>query len=333
MQNPAKITLGLVTTLIILVSCNNKDESSPYEEILQHQPFSALTDSIKKESSNDDLYFRRAVLLNKNNFPEPAIADFRKAWSLKKEERYALGISLILLDKSPDSAIVFLNSTLKELPKSTLLQLTLARAYDAQDGTIEAMSICNHILDSEPTRVDVLKMKADLLDKNNDPDSAVIILEKAYKLAPFDVDLNYSLAFKYAENKNPKIIALCDSLMAKDSLKVRPEPYYYEGIYYSNINDKLKAISFFDNALQRDYYYLNAYIEKGRAQYDLKKFNDALRTFELVNTISPKFPDGWFWMGKAQEALGDKANARINYLKAFGLDNTFTEAKDAADRL
>lgn len=323
----------MVVTLTLMGSCKNKDNGSPYDEILKQQPFASLTDSISKQDRNDELYFRRAVLLNKNNFPEPALADFRKAWSLKKDERYAMGIGNILLDKRADSAIIFLNDVLKDLPQSILLQLTLARAYDVQDRTEEAMFICNNILLLDSTRVDVLKMKADLLDKNDKPDSAIIILEKAYRLAPFDVDLNYSLAFKYAENKNPKVIPLCDSLIQKDSLQARPEPFYYEGIYFSNINEKIKAISLFEQATQRDYYYLNAYIEKGRAQYDLKKFNEALKTFELANTISPKFPDAWFWMGKSQEALGNKTAAKDYYLKAFGLDNSFVEAKEAADRL
>lgn len=332
MNRFAKIVPILLSAFIVF-SCNNKKESSPYDNILQQQPFSSLTDSIQNDPKNDGLWFRRAVLLNKNNFPEPALADFQKAWSLKKDERYALGVSTILLDKKPDSAILFLQEALKELPGNILLQLSLARAYDAEDRTDDALKICNEILDMNPEQVDVLKMKADLLAKKDDADGAIKILEKAYSLTPYDVDLNYSLAFKYAENKNQKAVVLCDSLITKDSLKIHAEPYYYKGIYYSNINDKTKALAMFGQAIQHDYYYLNAYIEKGRVQYDQRKFADALKTFQLAQTISPKFADAYFWMGKCEEALGQKEEAKLDYLRAYGLDQTFTEAKEAADRL
>ena len=319
--------------MISLNSCQDKDKDSPYAEILSKQPFTLLTDSIKKEPGRDDLFFRRAEMLNKNNFPEPALADFKKAWSLKKDEKYALGISTLLLDKKPDSAILFLNHAMKELPNSFLLHLTLARAYDSQNQTDEALKICNEILARIPDQVDVLKMKADLLDKKDDPAGAIKILETAYSLTPFDIDLNYALAYKYAESKNAKVIRLCDSLIKKDSLQLHAEPYYYKGIYFSNINDKTKALALFNEAIQHDYYYLNAYIEKGRIQYDQKKFNDALKTFRLANTISATFPDAYFWMGKCEEALGQKEEAKLNYQRAYGLDKTFTEAKEAADKI
>ena len=126
---------------------------------------------------------------------------------------------------------------------------------------------------------------------------------------------------------------LCDSLAKKDSMGEHAEPYYYKGIYYSNINDKSKAIASFDEAIRHDYYFKNAYIEKGRVLYDQKKPAEAFKVFNLVLTLSPSFPDAYFWMGKCQEVLGNKDEARLNYERAYGLDKTFTEAKEAAERL
>ena len=319
--------------MIFLISCHDKNNDSPFDNILSQQPYAPLTDSIKKEPKRDDLLFRRAVLLNQNNLPEPALADFQKAWSIKKEERYAFGISKLLLDKKPDSAVIFLNKALRELPNSFLLQLTLARGYDALNKTDDALKICDDILEKNPQQVDVLKMKTDLLDKKADTAQAIQILERAYTITPFDINLNYLLADKYSAANNPKVISLCDSLINMDSLHLHPEPYYFKGIYYSNINDKAKALAMFNEAIQHDYNYLNAYIEKGRIQYESKKYMDALKTFQLANTISATFPDAYFWMGKSQEALGQKEEAKLNYQRAYGLDKTFSEAKDAADNL
>lgn len=333
MNKIAKIFSLLTGGLILISSCNDKGTSSPFGELLNQPPYAGLTDSIKKQPKNDELFFRRAVLLNTNNLPEPALADFKMAWSIKKDERYAYGLSNILLDKKSDSAILFLNQALTELPGSFLLQLTLARSYDAQGKADEALKLCNDILQKAPERVDVIKMKAELLGKKGNTAEAISILEKAYNLTPYDIDLNYELAYKYAENKNAKVVSLCDSLIKIDTLNLHAEPYYYKGIYFSNINDKVKALALFDDAIRHDYNYLNAYIEKGRVLYEQKKLAEALKTAQLANTISPKFPDAYFWVAKCQEALGQKENAKLNYERAYGLDNSFTQAKEAADKL
>jgi tetratricopeptide (TPR) repeat protein len=333
MNRIAKIISLLSIVLIFISSCNDNGTTSPYGELLNQPPYAALTDSIKQEPQDDKLYFNRAVLLNTNNFPEPAIADFNKAWSLKKDEKYAFGLSNLLLDKNPDSAIHFLQQALAILPNSFLLRLTLVRSLHEENKTEEALQLADQILLSNPDQVDVLKIKAELLEKKGNPAEAISVLEKAYSLTPYDIDLNYNLAYKYGESKNVKVIALCDSLIRIDTLENHAEPYYYKGIYYSNLNDKTKALQLFEQAIQHDYYFLNAHIEKGRILYDQKKMSDAIKTFQLANTISPKFPDAWYWMAKCQEALGQKEEAKLNYQRAYALDNSFEKAKEAAEKI
>lgn len=333
MNRIAKIIVPGCSALIFISSCTDKRTDSPYAEILGRPPYQSVTDSIRRFPEEDGLYFRRAVLLNTNNQPEPALADFRKAWSLKKEERYAFGIGNLLLEKRPDSAILFLYAATKELPASMLLQLTLARAQAAGNRTDEAIRTCSSLLTQYPQQVEAMKLKAELLAQKGDTAEAIALLEKAYALAPFDIDLNYELAFKYAESKHPGVLAICDSLIKVDSMGLHAEPYYYKGIYYSNTGDKAAALRLFEEAIRHDYNYLNAYIEKGRLLYEQKKFSEALSVFQLANRISIKFPDAWYWMGKCQEAMGQKAEAKLNYQRAFGLDPGFTEAKEAAEKI
>jgi tetratricopeptide (TPR) repeat protein len=319
--------------MVLLTHCSPKKEVSPYENIVDRQPFSALTDSIQKNPKNDELWFRRAVLLNKNNFSEPALSDFRKAWSLKRDERYAVGIGTILLDKKPDSAINFLQGSQRDIPESFMISFLLARAFDAKGNIDASLHTLNQLLQKNPDQIDVLKLKADLLDRSGKSDSVLFFLQKAYAVAPYDLDLNYLLAFKYAEAENTRVISLCDSLISMDSLNLHAEPYYYKGIYFSNIHDYPKALAMFDAAIQHDYQYLNAYIEKGKVQLQQQKTDNALKTFMLVNTISPKMPDPWYWIAQCQEKLGKKSEAKLNYQRALGLDPDFTEAAQALEKL
>ncbi len=334
MRQLSKIIAGiLLNAIFFLTSCNNRDETSPYNEILSQSPFAPLTDSIKKEPKGDELYFRRAILLNKNNFPEPALADFKKAWSLKKNEQYALGISTILLNKKPDSAVEFLNDALKEFPQSILLHLSLARAYEAQNKITDALNVCDKILQINPQQLDALMLKADLLDRQNNTTAAIATLEQAYAVNPAIEELDYNLAYKYASTKNPKTLAFCDTLLKKDSLNEHAEPLYFKGVYYENIGDKNKALNFLNQAIVRDYTFLDAYMNKGKILYDQKKYNDAIKVYRLALNVQSTYADAYFWMGKCEEALGQKDQAQLNYERAYGLDKTLTEAKEAADRI
>lgn len=326
--------LALVAIVLLtgFFSACNDEESSPFGDVLTSPPYSTLTDSIRKQPNNDVLYFRRAVLLNKNNLPEPALADFKKAWSLSKHEEYAFGITNVWIEKKPDSAVLFLEGALKELPQSYLLRISLARAYDKLGKTEEAIKVCRQILEAMPDQPDTWLLQSELLEKKGDTTGSIAALEKTWRLVP-SFNLGQRLAYKYAENKDPKALALCDTLIRIDTQKLFVEPYYIKGIYYSNINDKAKAISFFDETIKLSYNYLNAYIEKGKILLDQKKTADAYKVFQLANTIKPSFPDAYYWMGVCQETMGQKEDARLNYEKAYGLDKSFTEAKEAADKL
>ena len=322
----------LISVIVVLTSCGGGSDSSPFSEVLSQQPYAVLTDSIKDQPKNDDLYFRRAVLLNRNNFPEPALADFQKAWSLRRFEKCAFGIANILKDKHRDSAVIFLNQALRELPQSYLLRVTLARSYDALNKTIDALKTCNQLLASYPNSTEVLLLQSDLLEKRGDTIRSIASLEKAVAVAP-RYDLALRLGYKYAETKNPKVISFCDSLIKVDTLHLRADPYYIKGDYYSNIGEQAKAIQLFDETIRRNYNYLNAYIEKGKILLEQKKINEASKTFQLCNTIDPAFPDAYYYIGKCQEAKGQKEEAKLSYEKAYSLDKTFAEAKEAADRL
>ena len=111
------------------------------------------------------------------------------------------------------------------------------------------------------------------------------------------------------------------------------EPYYYKGLYYSNLGEKAIALRSFNDAIQHDYNFLDAHIEKGIILFEQKKYNEAYQSFNLAMTISPKYADAYYWMGKCQEAIGQRDEAKLNYQRAYGLDKSLVEAKQAADRI
>ncbi|MBI1343783.1 MAG: tetratricopeptide repeat protein [Terrimonas sp.] len=141
------------------------------------------------------------------------------------------------------------------------------------------------------------------------------------------------LASLYAATKNPETLRICDGMIAHDSLHRSPEPNYFKGVYYDNIREEEKAIQQFDESIRKDYTFIDAYLEKGRILYHQKKYAEALKVYQLALNVSNAFADTYFWIGKCQEALGQKEEAKLNYQRAYGLDKTLTDARDAAEKL
>ncbi len=329
----AKISFLAVTILIFVSSCTNNETDSPYSELFLQKPYKAVSDSIRQNPKNAELYFHRAsVLINNNELP-PALADLLKAWKLDKKEDYAMGISNLLMMNKPDSAITFLKDAVKEFPNSINLQINLAQVYFNKQQNDEALKINDAILKKDVTNIDALLQRADILEAKNDTAAATETLEAANMVAKDDKEITYRLAFQYAQSRNSKVLHLCDSLIKADSVEKHGEPYYFKGIYYSNINDKIMAVDQLNQAILNDYTFLDAYMEKGRILYDEKKYKDAAGVYSLALKISNSYADTYLGLAKCQEALGQKEDAKLNYLRAWGLDKSLTEAKQAADNI
>lgn len=322
----------LVVTLVIIFSCNNSPVKDT-DSLLKSEPYHSLTDSIEIEPSNAMLYYQRGALLLQNEQFNYAERDLKKAWSLKPNEQNALGVVNILRRKQTDSAITFIEQALNKIPESIALKISLARGYQQKGNSDKAISICNELIAQYPGQLDALQLKAELLQSQNKNDEALATLEKAYSYAPDDAELAHSLAFAYAEAKNQKAISLSDSLIQADKEGKHAEPYYFKGVYYANIGNKTGALVFFNQAIQHDYYFLDAYMEKGSLFYNAKNYKEALETFELAARVSPTFAEAYYWMGKTEEALGNKDEAKLDYQRAYGLDKTMKEAKEAADKI
>ena len=324
---------GAYILLIVLVfSCNN-NEALETDSLLKGQPYAIITDSIQQQPKNPDFYYKRGILLLQNEQFSHAEKDFRKAWSLKPDEQNALGVVNLLRRKNTDSAILFIEEALNKIPESLALKISLVRGHQQKGELEKAVSICNSIIEEYPGQLDALQLKAELLQAQNKNEEALKTLEKAYAYAPGDAELVHSLAFTYAQTKNIKAIALSDSLIAADKEGKHAEPYYFKGVYYANIGKKTGALVFFNQAIQHDYYFLDAYMEKGNLFFNSKNYKEALETFELAAKVSPTFAEAYFWMGKTKQAMGDAAEAKLDYQRAYGLDKSLKEAKDAAGKL
>ncbi|HET9744260.1 MAG TPA: tetratricopeptide repeat protein [Chitinophagaceae bacterium] len=174
--------------------------------------------------------------------------------------------------------------------------------------------------------------RAELLAQDGDTVNAIKSLE--FFVIPGELtEAGLQLANLYAETKNPKVLAICDSMIKNDESKRDPNPDYLKGVYYYNIGDYDKALQQFNSSINKDYTFLDAYMEKGRILYKQARYSEAIAIYDLAIKVSNTFADAWFWKGKSQEALRQKEEAKISYQRAYAFDKTLIEAKEAAERI
>lgn len=318
-----------VILCFLSISCTSEEKGS----VLQSPPFTSLTDSIQAQPSNPDLYYRRGVMLFQYNQPAYAQSDLQRAWALKPREEYGLSLATLLNKKNPDTALYFLQGAIKQLPNSIALKISLARGLQQKKQWKEAIAICNDIVARYPNQLDAWIIRSEILFAQQKDAEAIESLEKAYAYAPFDVELAYSLAFQYAQSKNKKALAISDSLISMDTSQRHAEPFYFKALYYESTGKPAEALKLLSEAIRHDYNFIDAHMEKGQIFYSQKKYTDAFKAFALAATISPAFADAYYWMGKCEEATGQKEAAKANYQRAYGLDKSMTEAREAAGRL
>jgi tetratricopeptide (TPR) repeat protein len=315
---------------LLFLACNN--DSKEDNNILQQPPFNVFTDSIAADPSNAALYYRRGSMLYQQDQKLLAKQDIVKAWELEPSETHGLSLTTLLKEINTDSALVFLEEAVSILPGSLALRIGLARGYQQKGATDRSLSILDKVLEQYPGQLDALSMKAEIYDQLDKKSESIQYLEKAWSLAPSDPELAYELAYGYAVIKDPKALKLTDSLIRNNAPEIE-KAYYSRAVYYTGIKKSNEAIKNYDAAIRANYNFADAYLEKGEMLYDLKRFDDAQRTFELALKVAPANALFFFWLGKCQEARGYKEEAKANYQRAYGLDKNFTEARDAAGKL
>jgi tetratricopeptide (TPR) repeat protein len=332
-------TLFLLTCLAVqlFAACNSHDNKKEDEQaaILHQMPFAPLTDSIEhiQGSLSAGLYFRRGDLLARANHHELAAGDFQHSWELSPQEltgfRYASTLSIV---GRMDSAIQLLQDCEKRFPDNPAFASMLGDLYQQAGKNKEAIAIYDDLLHKDSTNNEAWYEKGLLLEKLLDTMGAVHALKKAFDLQPVNT-YGLELAHLYAESRNPVALSICDDVLHKDSTHEMIDPLFIKGIYYSNTAQYKKAIVQFDSCIGRDWKFTDAYLEKGIALYEQKRYDTAMSTFLMTVKVSDTYPDGYYWVGRCYEATGHKDQAILYYHQALALDKDFTEAAEHIKQL
>jgi tetratricopeptide (TPR) repeat protein len=320
-----------LTAIILLAGCDSNEKVSG--DVLERPPFAALSDSIRKFPNNTELLLRRAEMLSQQNLHELANKDLTVAWSRDSSEPVLLHyVSNLFLVNQADKAVDLLEVGVRRFPDNPDFRRRLSEAYLQTGRSSEALKQYDDMLLTDSSDFEVWYDKGMLLVQMNDTPAALQALAKSYALQPLTLN-GLALANLYAETKNPLALTIIDEIIGKDSLSESLDPIFIKGVYYSNTKQYPLAMEQFDKCIRADWKFTDAYIEKGIILFEEKNIDVALETFKMATTVSAANADAYYWQGRCYEAVGKKEEALDNYMRAYALDRSFTQAKEAINRL
>ncbi|MBM3432940.1 MAG: tetratricopeptide repeat protein [Bacteroidetes bacterium] len=327
-----RLSLLFLLLSLLLLACGTGDNKNPFEKQLHEPPYGELSEQIDRSPKNDSLYYQRALLLIQNEQPVAARLDLEKAWSLCPMPDYALALAS-LMSETINKQADFLKKAVSQFKDNFLLEWALADTYQQLGQPDSAIRLTEKWIPQANDEPEFVLLHARLQRDKNKMTEALTTIEQLHQRVPAEKTVTEILALWYAELGVEKAIPLCEEMKAADSLKTNPLPYYYLGILYDTQKKYELALTQFDKAIINDYNFVDAYIEKSSILYQQKKWSSALDVLAKALAIAPNNASVYYWTAKCQQALGDKESARLNYLKAYGLDKSLLEAKQAADQL
>jgi tetratricopeptide (TPR) repeat protein len=235
------------------------------------------------------------------------------------------------IDTTINRELQLINDT-KNYPDSSILTENLIEYYKDNEDYNKALAVVDSAINKQGNNARWWDIKGTLDLENGDTTAATKSFEKAVSIYPYTKYLIH-LGIVYAQTKNNNALIIADTLLANNNTDIYKDANFIKGLYYSYSNQKLKSIPYFDSCLAISYTYMDAYIEKALALYDLGKYEDALAVLDKAVTVQNSFDVAYYYRGRCLEKLNRPLQAIEAYHMALIYDPDYTDAKDALSKL
>jgi tetratricopeptide (TPR) repeat protein len=158
--------------------------------------------------------------------------------------------------------------------------------------------------------IDVLESKVQI--GLNNPDKAVSLLKAALNENPDAIEILLDLGKLL---NNIRFTVEAESCFKKVISKDPENPYAYHGVGLVKLREENyeEAIDYFLDAIDRLYHYPLAHFHLGEAFALSKMHNEAIQSFEVVQTMTQNIPKVFRWLADLNEIIGDKE--KYNFYK------------------
>jgi tetratricopeptide (TPR) repeat protein len=319
--------LGIILIVLLLASCKQKENHKTQET--ENAPLSELTQLIRENPDDINLYVERAKLYYEEEAYDEAIDDVVKAQNIDslRTDLYHLLADIYLDYYKSYEALKTMEKVVSLHPERIPSLLKLAEFQYILKQYNESVNTCNEILAVdrlEPEAYFMLGMNFRALD---DIERAKNAFQTAVENNPELIDAWLMLGSIHEYQGDSTAMLYYDNalLIAPESI----EALHAKAFYLQN-NDRIpEAIGIYKQIIGIDPQYTDAYLNTGLLYLELDSLGQAYEQFNILIGIDVTNPLAYFYRGYTFEQGGEINKARADYEQALRLSPDFEEARNA----
>lgn len=303
----------IIPFIIFVISCGpsaNKEQEKPLHPALLNPVVKPYTEALALDSTNAELYFKRAEMLHKIEMADLTRADLEAAVRFQPENlEYRESLASLLIDMGSFNAALTQVKLLKErVPNDTNYTLMEAQAHLAGNNTVAAEKIIKALLADLPTHPYVLLEASKIAAAKKDTPEAIAYATRIAATAPQFYDGVYYLADLYNATHDPKAVEWYQKLYQLDTLNAFP--FYDIAKYYRSIGENNKAKQYLVKAVMVDRDFVKAYLDYGDMLMQEDSLDKADRQFQIATQVAPANAEAYYGKALVYIKKGDLALAK-----------------------
>ncbi len=329
-----KIQWLMLPLLMLAVACGNDTEQVEENPLFKSEPaLNKVTEEIKKDPKNAQLYFERAMLLDRLEVDTLALKDYKKAISLDstRAEYYSAIGDMLFEHKDLDGSVMWLERALKVNPDDKTAHLKLAKMFLYIEEYNKALAAINTVLRQDVYHPEGYYLKGMVYKSLSDTNKAISNFMTALQVQPQYRDAMIQLGIMNSMKGDPIALKYYDNAYALDTTDVFP--LYARGVYYQDKGDYEMAKHEYINAILKDRNYTSSYLNLGYIYMQQDSLNKAFRQYDILTKLDPTDPEAYFNRGLCYELMGKKAEAVIDYKQALVFDERYKDPQEGLKRL
>ncbi len=330
----------ILMSILVFSSCSENLPKKNNSEIVDNtvsvekSDVDVVSESIKSDSLNADLYVQRARLNLTNEKISLAIRDINSALSLDKKNLDAL---LVLADiyyalGDEDNILLTLNKATEYAPLDSRPIIKLSELCFLQGNFRMANAYVDKALELDRYNPKAYYMRGMLAMSENDTVAALKNFMTSRMQQSDFIDPLIQIAHIYMAKND----TLAKSFF-KEAMAIDHENYYlvYDYAMYLQENGfPEEALSYYDSLLKAMPDNPDFNFNKGYVYLVYLGENElALECFNKVLEINPTLVDALFNKGRTYEQMGDYINAKSIYLQILSNNPDYQLAIDAVNRI
>ncbi|MFH2141804.1 MAG: tetratricopeptide repeat protein [Bacteroidota bacterium] len=335
-----KSLLLIYASLILLFfSCKNnsvdESDSGNLLNLNDSNIIEKLSDQIRNNPSNADLFAQRSIVYTEKGKIEDALNDINIAVRLDslKPDYYIRQSSLYLLMGKSEKAKQSLEKSNQLIPDNQETLLKLAELYLLVKDYKVSEEYLNLTEQINPNHERIFFLRGLISQETGNIPMAIIFFQKALEKNPEFYEVNIILGLLFAEKNDSIAISYY-----KNAIRLFPgsiEAYYNLAMYYQENDNPLKAIENYTFIIDSiDQSYKLAYYNIGyNYLVNIKNYDIAIEYFDKAINIDHRYAEAYYNKGVCYEMKKDYKNARLEFETANRLKENYEKAIEGLNRI